>query len=83
LNILFKVLFSGFRLNSAANDAASLHILDRLTSPVQGLNQAVSNAVNAVSLTQMTKGVLGEVANLILLISLANQRLKSVLLLIN
>jgi hypothetical protein len=57
-----------------------------LTLPVKGLNQASSSVFNVTSLSQIAKGVLGvlgEVADLILLISLANQRAKSVLLLIS
>jgi hypothetical protein len=54
-----------------------------LTLPVKGLNQASGNVINVASLSQIAKGVLGEVADLILLISLANQRAKSVLLLIS
>ena len=57
----FERLSSGFRINSAADDAAGLQISDRLTSQVQGLNQAVRNANDAISLTQTTEGALAEV----------------------
>ena len=53
LNTSFERLSSGFRINSASDDAAGLQISDRLTSQVQGLNQAVRNA-NAVSYTHLT-----------------------------
>ncbi len=59
----FERLSSGFRINSAADDAAGLQISDRLTSQVQGLNQAVRNANDAISLTQTTEGALGEVTS--------------------
>jgi flagellin len=61
LNTSFERLSSGFRINRAADDAAGLQISDRLTSQVQGLNQAVRNANDAISLTQTAEGALGEV----------------------
>ena len=63
LNTSFERLSSGFRINRAADDAAGLQISDRLTSQVQGLNQAVRNANDAISLTQTAEGALGEVTN--------------------
>ena len=45
LSTSFERLSSGFRINSAADDAAGLQITDRMTSQVQGLNQAVRNAM--------------------------------------
>ena len=61
LNTSFERLSSGFRINSAADDAARLQISDRLTSQVQGLNQAVRNANDAISLSQTAEGALAEV----------------------
>ena len=61
LNTSFERLSSGFRINSAADDAAGLQISDRLTSQVQGLNQAVRNANDAISLSQTAEGALQEV----------------------
>ena len=61
LNTSFERLSSGFRINRAADDAAGLQISDRLTSQVQGLNQAVRNANDAISLTQTAEGALSEV----------------------
>jgi flagellin len=59
----FERLSSGFRINRAADDAAGLQITDRLTTQIQGLNQAVRNANDAISLTQTAEGALGEVTN--------------------
>ena len=56
----FERLSSGFRINSAADDAAGLQITDRMTSQVQGLNQAVRNANDAISLSQSAEGALSE-----------------------
>lgn len=63
LSTSFERLSSGFRINSAADDAAGLQISDRLTSQVQGLNQAVRNANDAISLTQTAEGALSEVTS--------------------
>lgn len=63
LNTSFERLSSGFRINSAADDAAGLQISDRLTSQIQGLNQAVRNANDAISLTQTAEGALSETTN--------------------
>ena len=61
LNNSFERLSSGFRINRAADDAAGLQITDRLTTQVQGLNQAARNANDAISLTQTAEGALAEV----------------------
>jgi flagellin len=63
LNTSFERLSSGFRINRAADDAAGLQITDRLTTQIQGLNQAARNANDAISLTQTAEGALGEVTN--------------------
>ncbi|MFQ3218712.1 MAG: flagellin [Paraglaciecola sp.] len=63
LNTSFERLSSGFRINRAADDVAGLQITDRLTTQVQGLNQAVRNANDAISLTQTAEGALGEVTS--------------------
>jgi flagellin len=60
LSTSFERLSSGFRINSAADDAAGLQITDRMTSQVQGLNQAVRNANDAISLSQTAEGALQE-----------------------
>ncbi|MDO6568456.1 flagellin [Alteromonas sp. 1_MG-2023] len=61
LSTSYERLSSGFRINSAADDAAGLQISDRLTSQVEGLNQAVRNANDAISLSQTAEGALSEV----------------------
>lgn len=53
-------LSSGFRINRAADDAAGLAISEKLRGQVKGLNQAVSNAQNGVSLIQTAEGALNE-----------------------
>ena len=61
LSTSFERLSSGFRINSASDDAAGLQISDRMTSQIQGLNQAVRYANDAISLTQTAEGALSEV----------------------
>jgi flagellin len=60
LNTSFERLSSGFRINRASDDAAGLQITDRMTTQINGLNQAVNNANDAISLTQTAEGSLGE-----------------------
>src|SRR5215475_6153297 len=56
-------LSSGLRINSAADDAAGLAISDRMTTQISGLNQAVRNANDGISLAQTTEGALQEVTS--------------------
>lgn len=59
----YERLSSGFRINSAADDAAGLQISTRLTSQIEGIGQAVRNANDAISLSQTAEGALGETTN--------------------
>lgn len=56
-------LSTGLRINSAADDAAGLAITERMTSRVRGLNQAVRNANDGISLLQTTDAALSTVAS--------------------
>jgi len=56
-------LSSGLRINSAKDDAAGLAISERFTAQIRGLNQAVRNANDGVSLAQTAEGALDEVTN--------------------
>jgi len=58
-------LSSGKRINSAADDAAGLAISNRLTSQVRGLDRAISNAADGVSLIQTAEGALDESTNIL------------------
>jgi len=58
-------LSSGLRINSAKDDAAGLAIASRMTAQVRGLNQAVRNANDAISLSQTAEGALGESSNIL------------------
>jgi flagellin len=65
LDTSFKRLSSGFRINSAADDAAGLQISDRLTSQINGLNQGNRNANDGISLAQTAEGALDEVTSML------------------
>jgi flagellin len=56
-------LSSGLRINSAKDDAAGLAISERFTAQIRGLNQAVRNANDGISLSQTAEGAMGEVTN--------------------
>ncbi len=58
-------LSSGLRINSAKDDAAGLAISERFTTQIRGLNQAVRNANEAISLSQTAEGALGEYGNIL------------------
>lgn len=65
LNTAFERLSSGSRINSAADDAAGLQITNRMTSQINGLNQAVRNANDGISVSQVAEGALQETTNLL------------------
>ncbi|ACE85442.1 flagellin N-terminal helical domain-containing protein [Cellvibrio japonicus] len=58
-------LSSGARINSAKDDAAGLAISNRMTSQVRGLDQAIRNANDGVSLIQTAEGALSESTNIL------------------
>jgi len=59
-NQALERLSSGLRINSAKDDAAGLAISTRFDSQIRGLNQAVRNANDGISLSQTAEGALGE-----------------------
>jgi len=65
LNVSLQRLSSGLRINSAKDDAAGLAISERFTSQIRGLNQAIRNANDGVSLAQTAEGALGESSNIL------------------
>jgi flagellin len=56
-------LSSGLRINSAKDDAAGLAISERFTTQIRGLNQAIRNVNDGISLAQTAEGALGEVSS--------------------
>ncbi|MCA1929465.1 flagellin [Rheinheimera sp.] len=63
LDTAFQRLSSGYRINSAADDAAGLQISNRLTAQIQGLDQAIRNANDGISLSQVAEGAMDEITN--------------------
>ena len=57
-------LSTGLRINSAKDDAAGLAISSKMTSQIRGLNQAVRNANDAISMIQVAEGAMKEVTNM-------------------
>ena len=57
-------LSTGLRINSAKDDAAGLAITSKMTSQINGLNQAVRNANDAISMIQVAEGAMKEVTNM-------------------
>jgi flagellin len=58
-------LSSGYRINTAADDAAGLAISEKLGAQVSGLQQASQNAQDAVSLVQTADGAMNEVQSML------------------
>jgi flagellin len=65
LNQSMQRLSSGLRINSAKDDAAGLAISDRMTAQIRGLNQAVRNSNDGISLAQTAEGALQESTNIL------------------
>jgi len=61
----FERLSSGLRINSAKDDAAGLAISNRMTAQIRGLDQAVRNSNDGISMAQVAEGALQETTNLI------------------
>ncbi|POA19147.1 flagellin [Pseudomonas sp. FW300-N1A1] len=58
-------LSSGLKINSAKDDAAGMQIANRLGNQVKGLNVAIANANNGVSIAQTAEGAMQESTNLL------------------
>jgi flagellin len=65
LSTSFNRLSSGFRINSAKDDAAGLAISESLKSQVRSLTVAERNAGDAVSMSQTAEGALGEITGIL------------------
>lgn len=65
LSSAMEQLSTGRRVNSAKDDAAGLAITSRMTSQIRGLDQAVRNANDGISLLQTAEGALIEVTNML------------------
>lgn len=65
LGTAMERLSTGKRINSAKDDAAGLAIATSMTAQVKGMNQAVRNANDGISLAQTAEGALSEVTNMV------------------
>lgn len=65
LNVALQRLSTGLRINSAKDDAAGLAISERMTTQIRGINQAIRNANDGVSLAQTAEGALSETGNIL------------------
>lgn len=65
LSTSMERLSSGLRINSAKDDVAGIAIADRMSSQIRGLNQAVRNANDGISLAQTAEGALQESTNIL------------------
>ena len=65
LSSVMQQLSTGKRINSAVDDVAGMAISTRLTSQIRGLNQAVRNANDGISLIQTAEGATDQVTNML------------------
>jgi flagellin len=65
LNTAVEQLSSGLRINNASDDPAGLAIGNRMMAQVNGMNQAVNNANNAIGLAQVGDGALASIGNML------------------
>ncbi len=63
LNTSLQRLSSGLRVNSAKDDAAGLAIAERMNAQIKGMNVAIRNANDGISLSQTAEGALGKVSD--------------------
>jgi len=65
MNQAMERLSTGQRINSAGDDAAGLAIASRMTSQIRGLETAVRNANDAISMVSTADGALVEISNML------------------
>ena len=63
LGTAMQRLSSGLRVNSAKDDAAGLAIAERMNAQTKGMNVAIRNSSDAISLAQTAEGALGAISN--------------------
>ena len=65
LSTTMQRLSSGLRVNSARDDAAGLAIAERMNAQVRGMNVAVRNANDAISMAQTAEGAIGKIGDML------------------
>ena len=58
-------LSSGKRINSASDDAAGIAVTQRMRNQIQGLNMAIRNAGDGISMAQTAEGAIDEIQNML------------------
>ena len=66
LNRSLNRLTSGQRINSAMDDAAGLGVSENMRAQIRGLNQAVRNANDGLSVVQTAEGAMSEISNMLI-----------------
>ena len=64
MQLAVQRLSSGLRVNSSKDDAAGLAIAERMSAQVRGMNVAIRNANDAISMAQVADGALGQLADI-------------------
>src|SRR5262252_3685125 len=64
LAVSLQRLSSGLRVNSAKDDAAGLAIADRMNAQIRGINVAIRNANDGISLAQTAEGALATISDI-------------------
>jgi len=64
MQLAVQRLSSGLRVNSSKDDAAGLAIAERMSSQVRGMNVAIRNANDAISMSQVADGALGQLSDI-------------------
>ena len=64
MQLAVQRLSSGLRVNSSKDDAAGLAIAERMSAQVRGMNVAIRNANDAISMSQVADGALGQLSNI-------------------
>ena len=65
LGTAMQQLSTGKRINSAKDDAAGLAITSRMTAQIRGLDQAIRNGNDSISMLQTTEGAMIEMTNML------------------
>jgi flagellin len=65
LSMSMQRLSSGLRVNSSKDDAAGLAIAERMQTQVRGMNVAVRNANDGISLAQVAEGAIGKIGDML------------------
>lgn len=65
MNTAMEQLSTGKRINSAADDAAGMAISSKMSNQIRGLDQAVRNTMDAVSMIQVADGAAGSIENML------------------